>query len=454
MTINTWASFSKRRNSTKQPTGGTQKTVTLKSPTSLINPVFLLENFSLSDNYLQWGDRYYFIDDIILVNNGLAEYHCSVDALASWKSSIGSMTEYVLRSASSYDGALIDTAYPTKNYYNQTTTSLSGFASAFNLTGTYVVGVIGAAGASNAIDYYALSASEFNNLCDFMFGDTWLDQNETDIAIITQKELVNPFQYIASARWYPFTISDGMPTFIKFGFWTSTVTGKLLSTRRYIVGTGVNLPTHPDAASRGAYLNGSPFTSHTLYLYNFCQLDIDADYFTADHAILIDIDIDYWAGTGLVRVVRDTGSRLLYEIPCEVGTEVILGQTGTGTLSNAGLQMSVQDKGIVGAISGAISIIGQSIGVLSSLFNKSNQTQIVGAQGSAVAYAYTPRIETRFRIQAGEDLAQIGRPLCQTKTISSLSGYIQCDNADVDLPCTQKERDEIASYMNGGFYYE
>ena len=454
MTIYTWSSFSKRRNSTKQPTGGTQKSVTLKSPTSLINPVFLLESFSLSDNYLQWGDRYYFIDDIIIVNNGLAEYHCSVDPLASWKSSIGGMREYVLRSASSYDGALIDTVYPTKNYYNQTTTSLSGIASAFNLTGTYVVGVIGAAGASNGIDYYALSASEFNNFCDFMFGDTWLDQNETDIAIITQKQLVNPFQYVASCRWYPFTINDGMPAFIKFGFWTSTVSGKLLSTRRYIVGTNATLPTHPDAASRGAYLNGSPYTSHTLYLYNFAQVDIDADYFTADHVVQIDVDIDYWAGSGIVRIVRDTGSRLLYEIPCEIGTEVPMGQTTTGTLSNAGLQMTTQDKGIAGALAGAASIIGQSLGVLSSLFNRNNQTQIVGAQGSAVAYAYTPRIETRFRIQAGEDLAQIGRPLCQTKTINTLSGYIQCENADVDLPCTQHERDAIASYMNSGFYYE
>lgn len=453
MTIYTWSGFSKRRNSTKQPTGGTQKSVTLKSPTSVINPVFLLESFNLSDNYLQWGDRYYFIDDIIVVNNGLAEYHCSVDAMSSWKSSIGSMSEYVIRAASEHDGALIDTIYPTKNYYNQTTTTLSGFASAFNLTGTYVVGVVGAAGSSNGIDYYALTASQFNSLNDFMFGGTWLDQNETDIALVTQKQLVNPFQYIVSCRWYPFTIT-GSQVHIQFGWWTSDRYGGLLTGRRYTVGSTVTLPTHPDAATRGAYLNGSPFTSHMLYLYNFAQLELNADYFTADHEIQVNVDIDYWAGRGNVMIYRTTGNRLLYSLPCEVGCEVPLGSTASGSLSNAGLNFAVQDDGIMGAIAGAVSVIGQSIGVLSSLMNDTNQTQIIGAQGSNVDYAYTPRIETRFRIQADEDSAQLGRPLCKVRTISSLSGFIQCENADVDIACTQKEREEIASYMNGGFYYE
>ena len=50
--------------------------------------------------------------------------------------------------------------------------------------------------------------------------------------------------------------------------------------------------------------------------------------------------------------------------------------------------------------------------------------------------------------------AQIGRPLCSAVTISSLSGYILCENADLDVAASPTEKDAILSYMNGGFYYE
>jgi hypothetical protein len=89
-TITTY-SFSKKQNSTKVPTssGTVHNTVLLKDPTSLIRPVFKLQGFNRTDNYVQWDSRYYFIDDIVQLTNDIAEYHCSVDALASWKTGIG-----------------------------------------------------------------------------------------------------------------------------------------------------------------------------------------------------------------------------------------------------------------------------------------------------------------------------------------------------------------------------
>lgn len=53
-----------------------------------------------------------------------------------------------------------------------------------------------------------------------------------------------------------------------------------------------------------------------------------------------------------------------------------------------------------------------------------------------------------------EDNTSRGRPLCEVKTISSLSGYILCSDADPDIPGTDTELSQIVSYMNGGFYYE
>lgn len=51
-------------------------------------------------------------------------------------------------------------------------------------------------------------------------------------------------------------------------------------------------------------------------------------------------------------------------------------------------------------------------------------------------------------------IAKHGRPVGKTEAISSHSGYVQCDNASVDLQGFEGERDTINNYLNTGFYYE
>ena len=100
MTAKFWT-FSKIQNSTAQPSGaGTQHTVYLKGPCSVMAPVFLIEGIDTSLNYCEWNGRYYFVTDMILSNNSIYEVRCSVDALATWKTEIGTSSQYILRSAS------------------------------------------------------------------------------------------------------------------------------------------------------------------------------------------------------------------------------------------------------------------------------------------------------------------------------------------------------------------
>ena len=58
-----------------------------------------------------------------------------------------------------------------------------------------------------------------------------------------------------------------------------------------------------------------------------------------------------------------------------------------------------------------------------------------------------------FRI-TDEDRAEFGRPLMQIKTINTLSGYVKCVDAHIDLPITDKEKKAITEFMNSGFFYE
>ena len=119
MQVTFYSSFSKKINSTKVPSGtgteaGTTKTVVLKNPTSVLSPVFILTGYDLSYNFVKWGSRYYFVNDIIIVHNDVAEYHCSTDVLATYKTVIGASTQYVTRAASAAVSAINDAIYPTK----------------------------------------------------------------------------------------------------------------------------------------------------------------------------------------------------------------------------------------------------------------------------------------------------------------------------------------------------
>ena len=67
--------FAKEPNSTKQPTGGRNITCTLKDDCSIMHPVFLLNGWQMTDNYVKWGSRYYWIEDIVIKTKDYAEYH-------------------------------------------------------------------------------------------------------------------------------------------------------------------------------------------------------------------------------------------------------------------------------------------------------------------------------------------------------------------------------------------
>ena len=55
---------------------------------------------------------------------------------------------------------------------------------------------------------------------------------------------------------------------------------------------------------------------------------------------------------------------------------------------------------------------------------------------------------------ADENRTEFGRPLNQTKTISTLSGFVKCANNDYPFSCTETERKMINKYLSDGFFYE
>lgn len=444
MQITLFSGFSKEANSTKQPTGGTTISCYLKDNCSVIHPVFILDRTDFSINYVGWGSRYYYVDDIVSIRNTTIELHCTVDPMATFKSEIGASSQFVTRSASQFDPYILDGLYPAENRASVVSTSLSGI----NIvgTGSYVMGVCNDKG--NGVRFYNLTASTFSQLMTFMFTGLWLDAPASEISLQLQRELVNPMQYIVSVQWFPFSIG-GTTEEISFGYWDSGIYAEYIgdSIRNQFFSTTITVPRHPQSAVRGKYLNGSPFTRHMMNFYTWGSFPIDPIYYVDDGTCALVVNIDTYTGLGVL-AVSDPGGKQIFKGVAQCGVPIQLSQV-TQNLLGAGISA-------LGSVASAVT--GNALGFASNIANAVHalqpQLSSTGAQGSNAGWQALPTLVSTFYQLTSEDNEHNGRPLMQRKTINTLSGYIQVENPDIDIVGTTYEKDMISNYMKSGFYYE
>lgn len=123
-------------------------TGTLKDPTSLIDPVILVEsehNNIMMANYLriqQFG-RYYYINNIRSIRTGLYELTCHVDVLMSWRSMIRKNKAIIHRSENNYELNLDDGSIKVNN---NPTIQTKSFPSGFTTSIEFILAVAGGSG--------------------------------------------------------------------------------------------------------------------------------------------------------------------------------------------------------------------------------------------------------------------------------------------------------------------
>lgn len=103
--------------------------VFLKNDTSIINPVFLLSGFEVSQftdyNYLYVPSfhRYYFIENFVAKTGKIVEISAHVDVLMTYKSDILASTQMIERQQNKANNYIIDNSLPLQanrkiSYYN------------------------------------------------------------------------------------------------------------------------------------------------------------------------------------------------------------------------------------------------------------------------------------------------------------------------------------------------
>lgn len=452
--------FSKRVNSTKIPdVSYTELDIILKAGSSAINPAISCD-FGQGGNptgfnycYIPEFNRYYFVGDWIY-DARLWHAQCVADPMASFKTNIGTYHAYILRSASSYNTRVIDNYYPAiaKNTHAANTIT-SPFVD--DGTGSYVIGIMGRDAGDNggAVTYYVATPSQMRTLVRFMMQSVNYDVD--DISEHLLMCIFNPLQYIVSCMYFPFIVPRSNIGGVYFGWWTATGTdiGQLAGLK-----TGSNLtftiPKHPKAATRGQYLNLPPYSRYKLEAGPWGIIPLDNFNLIDTTSLSVLWNVDLMTGTGRLSVkFRD---QLVHETihTAQIGVPVQLGQNmfNQGALEGAaGGIGSIITNAITGNPAGMLTSGVSAIGDAAKLTQSIPST--LGSNGT-MAFNNSFAITADFLDVVDEDITSHGRPLCEARTINTLSGYIMCEDADPAIPCTDQELKTIVNYMNSGFYYE
>lgn len=122
----------------------------LKDNTSVENPVILVRaNANISGyNYMYIPDfhRYYYIEEIVSVQNGLWELHGHVDVLQTYGNYIKGLTATCKRQENLFNMYLDDPEFKTYNKSTVVTKLFSGGTGNLNKSLSYVLVVAGAGG--------------------------------------------------------------------------------------------------------------------------------------------------------------------------------------------------------------------------------------------------------------------------------------------------------------------
>lgn len=472
MTIKYWSDFSKRKNSTKQPTGGTSLTVTLKEGTSIEKPTFLVSGNLFSINYIQAFGHYYFVDDVTSVRNGLTQISCSMDVLATYKTNIGSYNAYVERAA---DAIYYDVMYPDTHVAikNEEEIHSTVFSSTFIWlwSGLYVVSVLNNLGSGAGFTtYYIMDTGNLKLLAEYLNQD-W-GAGAADLLGFLQANFLHTADAVISCKWVPFSIvsipgSGVSYETLKVGTDVINIGGVDVKGYR-VTASSLVAETEMTLAIPHVYNDfrkAAPYTSGKLYIPMYGFVDFNPLDFSKNDTIYADVFADWVTGDTTVLLRDDTianNGKIIASYTYNSGVDCPIGQAAANVsgFMTSGLGLAASTALAIGS-SGATAVAGGFGAVVSGMNTLSNAVvptmSVRGNQGGrSLAEASTDFIITLVIKHTSDPLLCIcqGRPVMGYLTLGNFTGYVKCLNASIDIPGMASEKDAVNDFLNSGFYYE
>lgn len=447
MQITLYKNFSKKINSTKQPTGGTVVDVKLKNPTSRENPTFTLNITDLDYNYVRWGDHYYYINDIVVASNDNIEISCIQDVLATYKSAIGSTSAFVEYATTGFNADILDPRI--SNTGNVSRTAHTAALSMFVTGGRLILSTVGTSGVA---DRYFITQDNLNLLGQKI--STAPDATAEDVA----KKFGNLGNCILGLTWIPYSMGAGLDRTVYLGnFDTEVHAGKINALQTINETITVSIP----------WINSEVCRQNreriALYLPCFGEVNLEASEFLGALNVTIDVTAD---STGSITyAVHVPGGNIKY-FNANAGASIPVTQY---VQSPMGMLLGAWSKGMAdeqAEIEATSKLFGQANDFMSRIAGRlstmGSSASSVGGQGSISlgfsAISHNSIYITNTSYQYSEAQANMatkyGRPVFAVKTLSSLSGYIQCNGASVDIAGLSDDKNAVNAFLNSGFFYE
>lgn len=464
-TVNLYT-LSKRDNSTKQPTGtGSEFSCVLKSGSGIMHPTLTFD-FGIANDPSQYNyayiaafDRYYFVEEWYF-ERALWTASLKVDVLATYKSAIGSASLYVMRAASTQDGDVIDTLYPAKTGCSFDSTSITN---PWWDNISFIVGTVSRAGNMGSLAYYGMASADIATMCANLQDYTYIINanngfDPADASEPLQLSLVDPIQYVKSCIALPVPLSDisniGSAAVVYAYSWDTGATGYKIAQAPYINKSYTfTIKKHPDTNSRGNYVNAAPFTNLTLTFPPFGTIEIDTSVTCNASSLTADIRIDPITGKAIMTI--NCNGIVLNRVEAQLGVPISLSSVTRDYVGAASSVLGTVGGAIGSVLSGDVGgFIGSMSGVGNAVHSMAPRCSTVGTTGGFASGMGSVTLDHQFFRPVADDNTHNGRPLCQMKTISSLSGYILVQDGDVTTTGTSAEDAMIRQYLESGFYYE
>lgn len=488
--------FEKRTNSTKLPdVSGVTFNCEINANCSMVSPRIEINYVGTGRagnptlyNYCYISDftRYYFVRNWTWApGKWIAEL--SEDVLASYRTQILNSTEYVTRAAAAYNVDIVDTTYPTEAGVSVTRNTGTNQFSSDIQSGSYILGTVtdfaGGSGSGFGSNlFYNLNSAAFGRLRMALLQNTdYLDISAEEISSSLTKALLNPYQYLTSCMFYPFAWpKDTAYDFndIGVGWWSlslGTNTANVISsgydTAAFI--QQFTLPKHPQASTRGNWLNLEPYTRYTLFVPPFGEIPLPGNAIVDASSIWYKIIVDAYTGQGLITVTAgqpssDTagiGDNTVAMRSAQVGVPVSLAQIAYNPVDSLGELVGLGATALYGATQGLFQSASQNAGFFDTFDNVVNgigdavshdtsTAQYKGSCGAVAIYDQSPYLEAKFTSLVDDDNTHRGKPLCELRQLSTLPGFVKCADSDIAIAGTQAEADQIKTYMSNGFYVE
>lgn len=485
LNVTFYKNFNKRENSTKQPAESALAdtlTCTLKDGCDILQPS--LDVLTIASNpaalgynyaYIPAFGRYYNIDNWTW-NLGVWTASLSVDVLASFKTEIGSLNKYVLRSSDTYNPDIPDNFYTIKNpWYSQTLSVPTPFSWSNR---SYIIGFISApagtvhANTLGSTTYYLATEEQVITIIRWLLSDDFVNMITDPAAGITSaaiKDFMNPLDYIASLTLFPFEArSDSILPSIrpKIGWWDTTNWSnfpnliRIDSLMKQFISNDyrVTIPTNNFAINKKDFLKYDPYTKYKLRLEPFGEIPLETNLMVGKEYLYTGYDIDLVTGACRLSLGTSLYGADLGTYNSIVGVPISLSQITTDIIGTAtGIVGSIgQSVGnfLTGNIIGGIGNIAAGIGNAVNSIKPDRQTK--GNNGTILAYngVNNHQLIMQYCDCISTLNSQFGSPLCSYIDLGSHAGYLLCADGDHDIPGLEIEKQQISAYLTGGFFYE